>query len=95
MDISAWLINQGPLGVALVIAGLIINKFYNKIERLEKEKDDIQAASAERLSVLQEARRLDALETRKEVTSLLPGISQSLLNISDKIEISKEARRRR
>jgi hypothetical protein len=45
------------------------------------------------LSAMQEARRLDAVETRTDVTSILPGISQALANISDKIEISKARKR--
>lgn len=39
---------------------------------------------------LQEARRVDAVETRTDVTSVLPGISQTLQNIYEKIEIGKE-----
>lgn len=57
-------------------------KLYAKTERLEKDKTD-----------LMEARRLDAVATRTEVTAILPGISQALTNISDKIEISKRGER--
>lgn len=84
MDVSSYLIGQGGLGIAVLVLGVVVNRLYTKTERLEKEKDD-----------LQEARRLDAVESRTEVTSLLPGISQSLQNISDKIEISKSSRNRR
>ncbi len=84
MDPSNYLLSQGVLGVTVLVLGTVVIKLYNKVERIEKEKDD-----------LQEARRLDAVASRTEVTSVLPGISQSLQNISEKIEISKEARRRR
>lgn len=80
-DIPSFLIGYGPLGVAALIEGIVILRLYNKTEKLEKEKSDIQ-----------ELRRLDAVETRNDVTSVLPGISQSLQNISDKIEISKRKR---
>lgn len=82
-DISSYLFGQGILGVACLVEGYIIMKLYAKTERLEKDKFD-----------LQEARRLDAVEIRTDVTSVLPGISQSLQNISDKIEISKRSGRR-
>lgn len=81
---TTFLLTQGVLGVSCLVLGVVVVKLYNKTERLEKEKSD-----------LQEARRLDAVETRTDVTSVLPGISQSLQNISDKIEISKETRRQR
>ncbi len=79
-DISTYLFTQGVLGVACLVLGIVCVKLYNKTERLEKEKTE-----------LLEARRLDAVETRTQVTSVLPGISQSLQNISDKIEISRKS----
>lgn len=83
MDFSTFFFSQGILGVVVLVLGIVVIRLYSKTERLEREKGE-----------LQEARRLDAVESRTEVTSLLPGISQSLENISDKIEISKQARRR-
>lgn len=82
-DFTTYFFTQGILGVIVLVLGIVVIRLYGKTEKLEKEKGD-----------LQEARRLDAVESRTEVTSLLPGISQSLENISDKIEISKQARRR-
>jgi hypothetical protein len=76
--VTAYLLTQGILGVVALVERIVIIRLYNKNERQEKEKGD-----------LQEARRLDAVETRTDVTSILPGISQSLQNISDKIEISR------
>lgn len=78
--ISTYLLTQGVLGLAVLILGFVCMKLYAKTERLEKEKTD-----------LMELRRVDAVETRTDVTSMLPGISQSLQNISDKIEISKRS----
>jgi len=79
--VATYLLTQGILGVVALVEGVVIMKLYAKTERLEKEKAD-----------LMEARRLDAVETRTDVTSVLPGISQSLQNISDKIEISKRSK---
>lgn len=81
-DVTTYFLTQGVLGVIVLVLSVVITRLYNKVERIEKEKD-----------ALQEARRLDALQVRTEVTSILPGISQSLQNISDKIEISKQRRR--
>lgn len=83
-NLSTYLFTQGVLGVVVLVEGIVILKLYAKTERLEKEKSD-----------LQEARRLDAVETRTDVTSILPGISQALTNISDKIEISQQSKRGR
>lgn len=83
-NVSTYLFTQGILGVVVLVLGFVCLKLYAKTERLEKEKTD-----------LMELRRVDAVETRTDVTSLLPGISQSLQNISDKIEISKNARKGR
>lgn len=79
-----FFLTQGVLGIIVVVLTVVVQRLYAKTERLEKEKFD-----------LQEARRLDAVETSKGVTSVLPGISDSLHNISEKIEISKESKRRR
>lgn len=80
-DLSTYLFTQGVLGVATLVEGLVIVKLYGTIDKKQSKIDE-----------LQEARRLDAVETRTDVTSVLPGISQSLKNISDKIEISKAAK---
>lgn len=77
-DLPKYLLTQGALGLAALVEGLVIRSIYKEL------KDE-----RHRNSVLQEARRLDAQQTTNQVTSVLPGISQSLQNISDKIEISK------
>lgn len=81
-NVPSFLLSQGVLGLSVLVEGFVIIRLYNKTERLEKENSDIR-----------ELRRLDAVETRNDVTSVLPGISQSLQNISDKIEISRERRK--
>lgn len=81
-SIGTYLLTQGILGVVAFVEAIVIIRLYSKTEKMET-----------RMSELQEARRLDAVETRTDVTSILPGISQSLQNISDKIEISKESGR--
>lgn len=77
-----FLLTQGVLGVACVVLGIVVMRLYSKTEKLQLKIDD-----------LQEARRLDAVETREQVTSILPNLSQSIQNISDKIEISKSSKR--
>ena len=76
---ATFLLTQGVLGVATVVLGAVVVSREKKIDKLQSRIDE-----------LQEARRLDAVETREQVTSILPNLSQSLQNISDKIEISKE-----
>ncbi len=71
-------LQQGVLGLVILVEGYVIVKLYNKTESLQKEKDE-----------LMEARRLDAKETTEKVTNVLPGISQSLQFIYDKLRVSK------
>lgn len=80
-NVPNFLFTQGILGIVVLVEGFVILKLYSQIQTL-----------LQRISDLQEARRLDAVETRTDVTSILPGISQALANISDKIEISKGRR---
>lgn len=75
---------QGGLGVT---AGIFIWLYLGERKDHRQDSKDYQAT----ISTLQNARRDDAVETRNEVTSILPGISQSLQNISDKITISKRS----
>lgn len=81
-NITTYLLTQGILGVVTLVEAIVITKIYSE---LKQERSKVDA--------IQEARRLDAVETRNDVTSVLPGISQSLQNISDKIEISKRESR--
>lgn len=64
---------------------------------LQERKDhrDDNKTNLTTINTLQESRRLDAVETRTEVTSVLPGISQSLLHISDKIEFVQNSNKRK
>jgi len=41
---------------------------------------------------LQEARRLDAVEARTDVTGVMSGLSQNLARFTDKIETAKQKR---
>lgn len=75
---STYLLTQGVLGVACLVLGAVVVQREKKIDKLQTRIDE-----------LQESRRVDAVETREQVTSILPNLSQSLQNISDKIEISK------
>lgn len=73
----------GLLALIIVTLGGVVLRIYLQNIGLYKRIDE-----------LHEARRVDAVESRTEVTSMLPGIAQSLQNISDKIEISNSSRRR-
>lgn len=77
-----FLLTQGVLGV--VCLGLVwtVVKLYNKCDRLEKEKSD-----------LQEARRLDQKETTEKVLPVMSSFSQTATMIYDKLETSKQGRR--
>jgi hypothetical protein len=88
--ITSYLFTQGVLGMVVVALGIVVIKLYNKNEQLQKDKDALQK---EKEAII-ESRRMDAVETRNEVTSILPGISQSLLHISDKIEVVTNNRRK-
>lgn len=77
--IMAYLITQGALGVACIVLAFVCVKLYNKTERLEKEKSE-----------LQEARRLETKETTKEVISVLSANANSMQVLSEKIEIAKQ-----
>lgn len=77
--ITTYLITQGALGVACIVLAFVCVKLYNKTERLEKEKSD-----------LQEARRLETRDTTKEVISVLSANANSMQVLSEKIEIAKQ-----
>lgn len=83
MDLVVELVKQGAFGVVAALFFWLYLQERKEHKETRKEKD-----------VLQEARRLDAVETRTDVTSVLPGISQALQNISDKIEISRSSKRK-
>lgn len=80
--VSTFFFSQGILGVLVLVLGVVVLRLYGKTEKLQKEKEE-----------LLEARRIDAKDTAQQVTSILPNLSQTLQNISDKIEISKQGKR--
>jgi len=79
--IATFLFTQGVLGVACLVLGIVCVKLYNKNERLEKEKSDIQ-----------EARRLETKDTTREVVEVLQKNAQNMELLSSKIEIAKGRR---
>lgn len=83
MDPISPLITQGGIGV---LAALLLWLFL--AERKDHREDN--RANLLTINQLQEARRLDAVESRSEVTSVLPSISQSLNTITDKIEVVQQ-----
>lgn len=87
--VTDYLLTQGVLGIANIVQAFIIVKIYNENKQERANKDALAKELRDVINKLQEARRIDAVETREQVTSILPGISQSLKNISDKIELSK------
>lgn len=89
MDFLPELLKQGSLGV---VAAIFLWLYLGEKKDHKATRDEVKAVVKEK-ETLMEARRVDAVETRTDVTSMLPVISQSLQNISDKITISKEAKR--
>lgn len=82
MEGSAPILFQyGLAGVVILAQSGVIVALYKELREERKGKIDQM-----------EARRIDAVEGREQVTSVLPGITQSLQNIYDKIEISKGRR---
>lgn len=77
--VSAYLLTQGPLGIAILVLGYVIAKLYNKTERLEVEK-----------TALMDARRIDTVATLKEVTEVMSTNSQTNRLLAEKIEASKQ-----
>lgn len=81
MDLIAELFKQGIVGLmAGIFFWLYLQERKDK-NILQKSKDDVM-----------EARRLDAAESRKDVTDVLPGISKSLETITGKVEIIQSRR---
>ena len=74
--ITTYLIAQGVLGIAVLVLGYVVNKLYNKTERLEREKSEIA-----------EARRLDDKEQFEMLTSLIQEFTQSNRILTEKIEV--------
>lgn len=81
---STYYLTQGVLGVTVVVLGLVIAMLYKDNKRLEKEKIDQL-----------ELRRVDAIDTTKQVISVLHDSSQNIAILSEKIEISKQNARKR
>lgn len=76
--LTSYLLTQGVLGVAVIALGWVCVKLYSKCERLEKEKSD-----------LQEARRVDALDSLKQATDILQGNATAIRILTEKIEAGK------
>lgn len=81
MDPLAELFKQGILGVVAGIFFWLYRQERQEKIQLQKSKDD-----------LMEARRLDAAESRKDVTDVLPGIAKSLETITEKIVTTRGRR---
>lgn len=81
-NVNTFFLTQGVLGIIVLVEAWVIIKLYSKTERQEKDYRD-----------LLEFRRQDAVQTRDQVTSILPGLSDNIKNLSDKIEIGQQRRR--
>lgn len=83
-QLSTYLFTQGALGVAVLVLGFVVTKLYKKTDTLEKEK-----------VVIMEARRIDAIETTKQVIGVLHDSSQNIAILSEKIATGKQSTQRR
>lgn len=86
-EFTSYLFTQGVLGVALFAVLGVFGVYYRNSQKKLDAKDA-------KILELMELRRVDAVETRTEVTSILPGMSQALSGINEKIEIIKEQGRK-
>lgn len=83
--LTSYLFTQGVLGVACIVLGWVCIKLYNKNEKLQADKDALQREKQD----LIEARRLESVQTTKEVMEVLQGNSQSNALLAAKIEAVK------
>ena len=83
--IGAYLLTQGVLGIAVLLLLFICNKLYNAKEKVQAEKDVLQK---EKQDII-DARRLESVQTTKEVLEVLQGNSQSNRILAEKIEVGK------
>lgn len=77
-NLPSYLFTQGILGVAVFVEGLVILRLYNKVEKIENEKNAIL-----------EAWRVEIKDSNKEQLDVLRGNSQASLYLADKIELGK------
>jgi hypothetical protein len=82
---TSYLLTQGVLGIACIILGLVVNKLYNKNERLQAEKD---ALTKEMVAII-EARRIEDKATTTEVLTVLSNNTQTNRILAEKIEAGK------
>lgn len=82
MDPVQTLLAQGGLGL---LAGTFMWLYLN--ERKESKE------ARKRIDELQEARRLDAVEARTDVTGVMSGLSQNLALFTEKIETARGRRK--
>ena len=83
--ITTYLFTQGVLGITCVALGWVCIKLYNKNERLQIEKDALQK---EKQDII-EARRLESVQTTKEMMEVLQTNSQNAALLAAKIEAVK------
>lgn len=83
--VTNYLFTQGILGIACLVLGWVCIKLYNKNERLQADKD---ALNREKLE-LTESRRVDAVQTTRELMELVQGSMQSDALLVAKIEAVK------
>ena len=84
--IFTYLFTQGILGVVVVGLIIVVVKLYNKVDRVQLEKDALQKEKQD----LIEARRVESVQTTKEVLEVLQGNSQSNTLLAAKIEAVKK-----
>lgn len=87
--ITNYLFTQGILGIACLVLGWVCIKLYNKNERLQADKD---ALNRDKLDLI-EARRIDAVQSTRELMELIQGSMQSDALLVAKIEAVKNQER--
>lgn len=76
--VSAYLLTQGALGVAVLVLGFVVAKLYSKVERLEQEKTQLLVTQ-----------NTEVKKMLVDTTSLGLQTAQSLAILTEKIEVNK------
>lgn len=87
--ITTYLLTQGVLGVVCTVLGFVCVKLYNRNEKLQLEKDVLQKEKQEII----EDRRLESVQTTKDMMEVLQLNSQNSALLAAKIEAVKNGER--
>jgi hypothetical protein len=94
-DPTTYFLQQGLLGVVLVVLAGAFVLYYRSSEKAKSDRDLEIKGLNKIIYDIQELRRVDYKDTTKEVTDVLQDNSQNLRILSEKIEVGKAIERDR